>query len=119
MAWWKKNNKTAQTRPELCDLCAATFTEGEAVRGYVPDWRAHLPERHRIRARSPTAATSWPTSRPQGPARSGNSRPPVPPRRRHAWATTAALVELWRTGHAITAAPPLGPRPDDPGDAAA
>ncbi|MET9016036.1 hypothetical protein ABZX74_34815 [Streptomyces olivaceoviridis] len=35
------------------------------------------------------------------------------------WVTTAALVELWRTRHAITAVPGLGPRPTDPGDAAA
>ncbi|MFI1839406.1 hypothetical protein, partial [Streptomyces olivaceoviridis] len=35
------------------------------------------------------------------------------------WATTAALVELRRIRHAITAVPGLGPRPADPGDAAA
>ncbi|MER6409447.1 hypothetical protein ABT269_39745 [Streptomyces viridosporus] len=50
------------------------------------------------------------------PARSAR---PHPPWRRHAWATTAALVELWRTRHAITAVPGPGPRPADPGDAAA
>ncbi|MFJ6687111.1 relaxase domain-containing protein [Streptomyces werraensis] len=42
-----------------------------------------------------------------------------PPRRRHVWATTCALVELWRTRHAITSLPGLGPRPADPTDAAA
>ncbi|MEW2284118.1 hypothetical protein [Streptomyces sp. NPDC047841] len=37
MAWWKKDKKTARTRLDLCDLCAAAFAEDEAVRGYVPD----------------------------------------------------------------------------------
>ncbi|MEW2512702.1 hypothetical protein [Streptomyces sp. NPDC046870] len=44
MAWWKKHKKTAQVRLDLCDLCAATFTEGEAVRGYVPDSSSASPD---------------------------------------------------------------------------
>ncbi|MFF2205873.1 hypothetical protein [Streptomyces sp. NPDC058145] len=80
----------------------------------------HLAERHRILARSladrgrtlATAPPAW--ARPLGPP------PPTgTPRRRHVWATTAALMELWRTRHAITALPGLGPRPADPDDAAA
>ncbi|MFE5191919.1 hypothetical protein [Streptomyces sp. NPDC056628] len=48
----------------------------------------------------------------------GNPPPTSAPRRRHVWAITAALVELWRSRHAITGAPGLGPRPADPDDAA-
>ncbi|MEU6095088.1 hypothetical protein [Streptomyces sp. NPDC047079] len=34
----KKDAPRAATSPvELCDLCAATFPDGDAVRGYVPD----------------------------------------------------------------------------------
>lgn len=40
----KKNKKTARARLELCDLCAATFTESEAVRGYVPDSSSASPD---------------------------------------------------------------------------
>ncbi|WP_372412241.1 ATP-dependent RecD-like DNA helicase [Streptomyces luteireticuli] len=105
-------------------------------RGPIPDWVAdrhalthpdtpghwaiHLAERHRILARSladrgHTLATTPPAwARPLGPP-----PPTSAPRRRHTWATTAALVELWRTRHAITAVPGLGPRPADPHDAAA
>ncbi|MER5376301.1 MobF family relaxase [Streptomyces sp. NPDC002553] len=83
-------------------------------------WVTHLAERHRILARSladrghtlAAAPPAW--ARPLGPP-----PPASAPRRRHAWATTAALVELWRTRHAITTVPGLGPRPADPGDAAA
>ncbi|MFD6335083.1 MobF family relaxase [Streptomyces niveus] len=105
-------------------------------RGQIPDWVAdrhalvhpdtpehwvtHLAERHRILARSladrgHTLAGSPPAwARPLGPP-----PPTSAPRRRHAWASTCALVELWRTRHAITGVPGLGPRPADPGDAAA
>ncbi|MGY5051654.1 hypothetical protein ACWDE0_39660 [Streptomyces sp. 900105755] len=58
-------------------------------------------------------------SMPAGARPLGNPPPTSAPRRRHAWATTAALVELWRTRHAITSTPGLGPRPADPNDAAA
>ncbi|MFF2205185.1 MobF family relaxase [Streptomyces sp. NPDC058145] len=83
-------------------------------------WRTHLAERHRILARSladcghtlAAAPPSW--VRPLGPP-----PPTSAPRRRRAWATTAALVELWRTRHAITGLPGLGPRPADPEAAAA
>ncbi|MFF9458662.1 MobF family relaxase [Streptomyces flaveolus] len=88
----------------------------------TPDhWVAHLAERHRILARSladrghtlATAPPAW--ARPLGPPPPASS-----PRRRHAWATTAALVELWRTRHAVTAPTGIGPRPvDPPQDAAA
>ncbi|MFE4304825.1 MobF family relaxase [Streptomyces sp. NPDC056891] len=77
-------------------------------------WRTHLAERHRILARSladrgHTLAADPPAwARPLGPPPSTRS-----PRRRHAWATTAALVELWRTRHAISGVPGLGPRPAD------
>ncbi|MFI6278048.1 MobF family relaxase [Streptomyces sp. NPDC050988] len=105
-------------------------------RGQIPDWVAdshalvhpdtpehwitHLAERHRILARSladrghtlAAAPPAW--ARPLGPP-----PPTSAPRRRHAWATTAALVELWRTRHAITGVPGLGPRPADPSNAAA
>ncbi|MFF3892611.1 hypothetical protein ACFYY3_05335 [Streptomyces sp. NPDC001812] len=40
MKRWKGKNpkrKTEEARLELCDLCAATFPESEATRGYVPD----------------------------------------------------------------------------------
>ncbi|OKJ80705.1 hypothetical protein AMK32_23280 [Streptomyces sp. CB01883] len=88
--------------------------------GTPAHWTGHLAERHRILARSladrgHTLATNPPAwSRPLGPP-----PPATAPQRRHAWATTAALVELWRTRHAITAVPGLGPRPADPDDAAA
>ncbi|MER7000703.1 MobF family relaxase [Streptomyces sp. NPDC000410] len=83
-------------------------------------WAGHLAERHRILARSladrghtlAAAPPAW--ARPLGPP-----PPTSAPRRRHAWATTCALVELWRTRHAITGAPGLGPRPADDNDAAA
>lgn len=65
--------------------------------------------------RGHTLATNPPAwARPLGPP-----PPATAPRRRHGWAVTAALVELWRTRHAITAVPGLGPRPADPDDAAA
>ncbi|MFJ5817336.1 MobF family relaxase [Streptomyces sp. NPDC093108] len=105
-------------------------------RGEIPDWAAdrhalvhpdtpehwvtHLAERHRILARS--LADRGHTLAPSPPAWARPLGPPPPtsaPRRRHAWATTAALVELWRTRHAITGTPGLGPRPADPTDAAA
>nr|WP_308299338.1 AAA family ATPase [Streptomyces sp. CL12-4] len=82
----------------------------------TPDhWVAHLAERHRILARSladrgHTLAADPPAwARPLGPPPPASS-----PRRRHAWATTAALVELWRTRHAITTPTGIGPRPADP-----
>ncbi|MFF8431743.1 MobF family relaxase [Streptomyces sp. NPDC016566] len=105
-------------------------------RGEIPDWAAdrhalthpdtpehwvtHLAERHRILARSladrghtlAAAPPDW--ARPLGPP-----PPTTSPRRRTVWATTAALVELWRTRHAITSVPGLGPRPADPEQAAA
>ncbi|MET8816394.1 MobF family relaxase [Streptomyces sp. NPDC004549] len=105
-------------------------------RGEIPDWVAdrhalvhpstpehwvtHLAERHRILARAladrghtlAAAPPAW--ARPLGPP-----PPTSAPRRRHAWATTCALVELWRTRHAISGVPGLGPRPADPQDAAA
>ncbi|MFF3959672.1 MobF family relaxase [Streptomyces sp. NPDC001890] len=105
-------------------------------RGEIPDWAAdrhalahpgtpehwvtHLAERHRILARAladrghtlAAAPPAW--ARPLGPP-----PPTSAPRRRRAWATTCALVELWRTRHAITGVPGLGPRPADPQDAAA
>ncbi|MFE7779432.1 hypothetical protein ACFU5O_37370, partial [Streptomyces sp. NPDC057445] len=83
-------------------------------------WREHLAERHRILARSLTErghtlaaeAPAW--ARPLGPP------PPVTsPLRRAAWARTCALLQLWRTRQAISGMPGLGPRPDDPGEAAA
>ncbi|MEU6071906.1 MobF family relaxase [Streptomyces sp. NPDC047082] len=87
----------------------------------TPDhWRRHLAERHRILARSlserghalAAAPPAW--ARPLGPP-----PPATSPRRRAAWATTAALVELWRTRQAITSVPGLGPRPLDDDAAAA
>lgn len=83
-------------------------------------WRTHLAERHRILARSladrghtlAAAPPAW--ARPLGPP-----PPTSSPRRRAAWATTCALVELWRTRHALTGVPGLGPRPADPEGAAA
>ncbi|MFF8618814.1 MobF family relaxase [Streptomyces sp. NPDC015350] len=105
-------------------------------RGEIPDWVAdrhalahpgtpehwvtHLAERHRILARS--LADRGHTLAAAPPAWARRLGPPPPthaPRRRHAWATTCALVELWRTRHAITSVPGLGPRPADPQDAAA
>jgi len=83
-------------------------------------WRHHLAERHRILARSlaergqalAAAPPAW--ARPLGPPPSTRS-----PNRRAAWANTCALTELWRTRHAITGVPALGPRPADPDDGAA
>ncbi|MEV4868517.1 MobF family relaxase [Streptomyces syringium] len=105
-------------------------------RGQIPDWVAdrhalvhpdtpehwvtHLAERHRILARA--LADRGHTLAAAPPAWARRLGPPPPtsaPRRRHAWATTCALVELWRTRHAITGAPGLGPRPADPQDATA
>ncbi|MFC8019073.1 MobF family relaxase [[Kitasatospora] papulosa] len=105
-------------------------------RGQIPDWVAdshalvhpgtpehwvtHLAERHRILARTLADHGHTLAASPPAWARPLGDPPPTSaPRRRHAWATTAALVELWRTRHAITAVPGLGPRPADPGDAAA
>ncbi|MGW6144404.1 MobF family relaxase [Streptomyces sp. NPDC055140] len=105
-------------------------------RGEIPDWVAdrhalvhpdtpehwvtHLAERHRILARSLADRGHTLAGSPPAWARPLGSPPPASaPRRRHAWATTCALVELWRTRHAVTGAPGLGPRPADPGDAAA
>ncbi|MFE1781574.1 MobF family relaxase [Streptomyces sp. NPDC059506] len=105
-------------------------------RGQIPDWVAdshalvhpdtpehwvtHLAERHRILARSLAGRGHTLAAAPPAWARPLGDPPPTSaPRRRHAWATTAALVELWRTRHAITAVPGLGPRPADPSDAAA
>jgi AAA domain len=86
----------------------------------TPDhWRHHLAERHRILTRSlddrgnalAAAPPAW--ARPLGPP------PPVTtPLRRAAWATTCALVELWRTRNAVIGAPGLGPRPEPPDTAA-
>jgi hypothetical protein len=83
-------------------------------------WRHHLAERHRILARSllerghALAATPPAWARPLGPP-----PPATAPLRRAAWARTCALVELWRTRHAITGVPGIGPRPASPDDAAA
>ncbi|MFJ5951418.1 MobF family relaxase [Streptomyces noursei] len=83
-------------------------------------WTGHLAERHRILARSIADRGHTLANVPPAWARPlGNPPPTSAPRRRHAWATTAALVELWRTRHAITATPGLGPRPADPDNAAA
>ncbi|MFD7861593.1 MobF family relaxase [Streptomyces sp. NPDC059783] len=83
-------------------------------------WTGHLAERHRILARSLADRGHTLAAAPPAWARPlGNPPPTSAPRRRHAWATTAALVELWRTRHAITGVPGLGPRPADPNDAAA
>ncbi|MFE7779440.1 C-terminal helicase domain-containing protein, partial [Streptomyces sp. NPDC057445] len=83
-------------------------------------WREHLAERHRILARSlaerghtlAAEAPAW--ARPLGPP-----PPATSPLRRAAWARTCALLQLWRTRHAISNVPGLGPRPEDPDDAAA
>ncbi|MEU5196073.1 MobF family relaxase [Streptomyces scabiei] len=105
-------------------------------RGQIPDWVAdshalvhpdtpehwgtHLAERHRILARSLADRGHTLAAAPPAWARPLGDPPPTSaPRRRHAWATTAALVELWRTRHAITTVPGLGPRPTDPSGAAA
>ncbi|MFB7287819.1 MobF family relaxase [Actinacidiphila glaucinigra] len=83
-------------------------------------WRHHLTTRHRILSwalahRGRTLADSPPVwAGPLGPPPPADSI-----ERRTAWALTCALTELWRTRHAITAVPGLGPRPDDPVDAAA
>ncbi|MET8680960.1 MobF family relaxase [Streptomyces sp. NPDC004647] len=77
-------------------------------------WRHHLADRHRILTRAiadrgrtlAQAPPAW--ARPLGPV-----PPSSAPNRRAAWENTAALVELWRTRHAITGVPGLGPRPDD------
>ncbi|WP_330342642.1 MobF family relaxase [Streptomyces sp. NBC_00557] len=82
-------------------------------------WRTHLAERHRILARSLTDRGHTLATKPPAWARPLGPPPPTSsPRRRAAWATTCALVELWRTRHAITATG-IGPRPEDPDDAAA
>ncbi|MFC8784944.1 hypothetical protein [Streptomyces nigra] len=90
------------------------------VHPHTPEhWATHLAERHRILARSLADRGHTLANVPPAWARPlGNPPPTSAPRRRHAWATTAALVELWRTRHAITGAPGLGPRPADPNDAA-
>ncbi|MFF1680738.1 MobF family relaxase [Streptomyces sp. NPDC058256] len=105
-------------------------------RGEIPDWVAdrhalvhpgtpghwvtHLAERHRILARSLTDRGQTLAAAPPAWARPLGPPPPTSsPRRRAAWATTCALVELWRTRHALTGVPGLGPRPADPEDAAA
>jgi len=83
-------------------------------------WRAHLAERHRLLARALTdrghalAADPPAWARPLGPP-----PPATAPKRRVAWAHTCALVELWRTRHARTGVPGIGPRPADPNPAAA
>ncbi|MDX2817516.1 hypothetical protein PV410_34130 [Streptomyces sp. PA03-5A] len=83
-------------------------------------WRRHLAERHRILTwalaqRGRTLAGSPPAwAEPLGPPPPADS-----PERRTAWALTCALTELWRTRHAITTVPGLGPRPDDPAEGAA
>ncbi|MFI9019315.1 MobF family relaxase [Streptomyces griseus] len=83
-------------------------------------WATHLAERHRTLARSLTDRGHTLAARPPAWARPlGNPPPTSAPRRRHAWATTAALLELWRTRHVITGVPGPGPRPADPNDAAA
>ncbi|SDN68193.1 hypothetical protein [Streptomyces wuyuanensis] len=83
-------------------------------------WAGHLAERHRILARSLADRGHTLANFPPAWARPlGNPPPTSAPRRRHAWAATAALVELWRTRHIITGTPGLGPRPNDPNDAAA
>ncbi|WP_326581563.1 relaxase domain-containing protein [Actinacidiphila glaucinigra] len=83
-------------------------------------WRMHLAYRQRfltwaLAHRGRTLAGSPPAwTRPLG------SPPPAESiERRAAWELTCALTELWRTRHAITTVPGLGPRPDDPVDAAA
>ncbi|MFD4243651.1 MobF family relaxase [Streptomyces sp. NPDC058525] len=106
-----------RTRGEIPDWVADSHALTHP--GTPAHWRTHLAERHRILARSladrgHTLAGNPPAwARPLGPPPSTRS-----PRRRHAWATTAALVELWRTRHAITGVPGLGPRPADPEQAA-
>ncbi|MEU3664335.1 hypothetical protein AB0E77_32050 [Streptomyces sp. NPDC032940] len=88
----------------------------------TPDhWVAHLAERHRILARSLADRGHVLAAAPPAWARPLGLPPPASsPRRRHAWATAAALVELWRTRHAITTPTGIGPRPaDPPQDAAA
>ncbi|MGX1886793.1 MobF family relaxase [Streptomyces sp. NPDC055287] len=83
-------------------------------------WRDHLAERHRILTRSLLERGQTLATAPPGWARPLGPPPPLrSPRRRAAWATTCALVELWRTRLAITGVPGLGPRPADPEPAAA
>lgn len=83
-------------------------------------WRHHLAVRHRILAwalaqRGHTLAGLPPAwARPLGPPPPAESI-----ERRTAWELTCALTELWRTRHAVTTVPGLGPRPDNPVDAAA
>ncbi|MGP4004649.1 MobF family relaxase, partial [Streptomyces sp. 8N706] len=43
----------------------------------------------------------------------GHPPPTSAPTRRAAWENTAALVELWRTRHALTGVPGIGPRPQE------
>ncbi|MFE5407094.1 MobF family relaxase [Streptomyces sp. NPDC056580] len=105
-------------------------------RGEIPDWVAdshalthpdtpahwatYLAERHRVLARSLADRGHILAAVPLAWARPLGTPPPTSSaRRRHVWATTAALVELWRTRHAITGVPGLGTRPADPDDAAA
>ncbi|MFE4925157.1 MobF family relaxase [Streptomyces sp. NPDC056661] len=83
-------------------------------------WRHHLAERHRILGRSLTDRGHTLAAAPPAWARPFGPPPPrTAPLRRTSWARTCALVELWRTRHAITAVPGLGPRPADPDDATA
>ncbi|WP_406291613.1 MobF family relaxase [Streptomyces sp. NBC_00624] len=83
-------------------------------------WRHHLAERHRILARSLADRGHTLAAAPPAWARSLGPPPPhTAPLRRMAWSMTCALVELWRTRHAITAVPGLGPRPAGPDDATA
>ncbi|MGW4935138.1 MobF family relaxase [Streptomyces sp. NPDC004166] len=77
-------------------------------------WRTHLAERHRILARSLTERGHVLASAPPRWARPLGPPPPTSAHhRRAAWATTCALVELWRTRHAVTAVAGLGLRPED------
>lgn len=91
------------------------------VHPHTPDhWVTHLAERHRILARALADRGHTLAGSPPAWARPLGDPPPTStPRRRHVWATTCALVELWRTRHALTGTPGLGPRPADPTDAAA
>ncbi|MFJ5220524.1 hypothetical protein ACIP98_38315 [Streptomyces sp. NPDC088354] len=75
------------TAPRSVDVIVPPLQRGHTLADHPPAW-----------------------ARPLGPP-----PPTTSPNRRAAWATTCALVELWQTRHAITTAPGLGPRPDDPG----
>ncbi|MFM9707831.1 hypothetical protein [Streptomyces galilaeus] len=88
--------------------------------GISEHWVTHLAERHRILARALADRGHTLAASPPAWARPLGVPPPAhAPRRRPAWATTCALVELWRTRHAITGTPGLGPRPADLVSAAA